>query len=138
MTTSLRGTCFDRRPTALRALLVAAGGVGVGLGHLARSTALAQALELRGAEVCAHVIDSTEPATVDGLVWAPTMAPAAAAADLLVLDGYGIGTDHLAAVGGMPRFWMHPPPAALADDRHLRPLTEAKDLRFASLRRDYW
>jgi spore coat polysaccharide biosynthesis predicted glycosyltransferase SpsG len=65
--------------------VIADGGPAHGLGHLARSSAVAAALQARGLLVRAYANGATEPRTFDGITWEPlTDAPGGA----VVLDSY--------------------------------------------------
>ncbi len=59
----------------------------VGMGHVARCTAVASALRERGAEVRCLGFEAEEPRELDGLVWEP-IAEAVEADGLLLLDSY--------------------------------------------------
>ena len=127
----------------MTALFAASGGGAVGLGHLARSTALAQALQIRGVDVEAFVLGAEAKIEVDGLVWTPGSPSGRATADFAILDGYEIGAAEVAALGEMPRFWMHPPPEPHAADPHVDMSGEPSasgpgGIAFASLRNPYW
>lgn len=125
----------------MNARFAAAGGSGIGLGHLARSTALAQALQLRGVGIEATALGSDREIEIDGLRWEP--GPGFDDAVFAVLDGYEIDAAAVEALGEMPHFWMHPPPDGFGDELHLDmsgdpPAGGIGGIGFASLRRSYW
>ncbi len=76
----------------MRVRIVADASAGVGLGHLARCTALACALGEKGFEIQALGLGALEEVEVDGVRWAPWQpdlrALGEAIPDLLVLDSY--------------------------------------------------
>ena len=133
-------------------MLLARGG-DAGLGHFARCTALAQALQFRGTTVEARAIGVPEDVTVDGLLWRPDRGEGEGglrAFDIAIVDGYDIGPERLAGLNPASRYWMHaPPPVAVGDpwlglDPAPRGLTAdvappiAASLEDACLRRAYW
>lgn len=127
----------------LKAVIVAAAGP-VGLGHLARSTSLAQALELRGVDVVPVAFGSESGLTLDGLDWSPGET-GPAGADLAVIDGYEIDPTLPDALAARCTVWMHPPrtephtpPDLVIDLTGVDAPGRLAGLRFACLRRDYW
>jgi len=133
-------------------MLLARGGEA-GLGHLARCTALAQALQLRGVTVEARAIGMSVEVTVDGLVWRPDRDEGeggARAFDIAIVDGYDIGRERLAGLDPASRYWMHAPPPVAVGDPWLGldpgpdgPTADvgpplAASLEDACLRRSYW
>jgi spore coat polysaccharide biosynthesis predicted glycosyltransferase SpsG len=65
--------------------VIADGGPTHGLGHLARSSAVAAALRARGLSLRAYAHGATEPRTFDGIDWEPLSDPPSGA---IVLDSY--------------------------------------------------
>lgn len=120
----------------------------MGLGHVARSTALAQAMAIRGAEV-ETLLHGDQPALeLDGSRWMPRDdRPSGAHADLLVIDGYEIPAADCETLAASRTLWMHPPSEGgldrLESEWFLDP--SAPDdagplcgLACACLRRAYW
>jgi spore coat polysaccharide biosynthesis predicted glycosyltransferase SpsG len=76
--------------------VIADGGAGNGLGHLARCSAIAAGLRARGLEVIALAYGARTPTTLDGIAWVPhTDAPQA---DAIVLDTYTMPEEQRAAL----------------------------------------
>ena len=85
--------------------LAADASASAGLGHLARSSALACALSARGVAVRCHALGAGGPITFDDVVWEPCRdleSIAAAAPAALVLDSYAVGADAAAEVVRAP------------------------------------
>jgi RimJ/RimL family protein N-acetyltransferase len=120
--------------------VILARGGEVGLGHLARCTALAQALRLRGVRVLARVVGTETGIDLDGTRWEPAGPAGEQRPALAVLDGYDVGLEHLAGAEPELRFWMHSPPEEAAGDAYLD-LGDgpgADGIAAACLRRAYW
>lgn len=75
-------------------VLIADGGADAGLGHLSRSSALALALQRRGARIRTVGFGLDSPIRRYGIAWQPTTDPDPAGADVIVLDSYRV-TDEL-------------------------------------------
>lgn len=121
--------------------LVAAGGPGIGMGHLARSTALACALRLRGYSVNTRGVGLGASFELDGIEWSIEQFVADEEPVMTILDGYELGSENLTVQG--PIVLMHPlrgegvEPSAFLDvggtgDGGLR------GLEYACLRRPFW
>ncbi len=76
-------------------MIVADGGPAVGLGHLARSSAIAAALHARGAAVRCLAYGADSPTRVDAIEWEPYSAPRAGT---LLLDSYVMPAAERAAI----------------------------------------
>jgi spore coat polysaccharide biosynthesis predicted glycosyltransferase SpsG len=131
-------------------LLVADAGREAGLGHIARSSAIAVALACREVETGAYAYGADAPFRFDGVDWAPLRRPEVPAAPdhVLVIDSYRLPREVIARAAASHRLvFMHdhgsvPPGAALvvsaaarsADDdtRHL------DGLAYAALRPGFW
>jgi UDP-2,4-diacetamido-2,4,6-trideoxy-beta-L-altropyranose hydrolase len=123
--------------------VVADAGPDVGLGHLARGSAVAAALTARGVEVACHGLGAEEALALDGLCWEPLADVAAVAADAVVLDSYRL--DDAGPLAGVPL-------VAFADGASVRPGTALAvtigprppgaavlaGLEYAPLRRAFW
>jgi spore coat polysaccharide biosynthesis predicted glycosyltransferase SpsG len=134
-----------------RALLVADAAPRVGLGHLARSTGLAQALLDERVETICVALGAAEPIQRGGVEWVPApdlnaIALKSEAGDVVVLDSYELKTEQAREWAGeapLVVFWDEgdPPPAdliisiALDAPSGIRSLTGAQ---YACLGRDYW
>ncbi len=135
----------------MRVRIVADASAGAGLGHLARCTALACALEMQGLEVETFGLGAGEEIELDGVRWEPwqpglAMAAAIAAPvpDLLVLDAY----DRLAwlQVTELPHHLLaafadampHPGAAGVVIGPRYEPGPDDPGLEFACLRRPFW
>ena len=127
-----------------RWVLVADASASAGLGHVARSSALAGALRELGAEVEAHGLGASSAMTVDDVEWAPLDDLEGVEAGALVLDSYTVAPGVPARIARRGKLAMFldggeaAPGTALAvdvgaagepDERHL------VGLRFACLRR---
>jgi spore coat polysaccharide biosynthesis predicted glycosyltransferase SpsG len=118
--------------------VIADGAPGAGLGHLARCSAIAVALRVRGVPVDAHAYGAEAPATVDGVRWEPYAG--APHADVVVLDTYTMPAAERAALAARgPMAFLHdvgeiPAGTALVIGGH-GPLA---GLRHAALRPAYW
>lgn len=134
----------------LRGLLLADASPGAGLGHLARCTALAEALGESGFEVETLGLGAEAAVELDGVRWEPWQADAAAAGsapDLLVLDTYDRAEwERVAALahGRLVAFEDALPEPAAADVT-IAPESDAEaspellaGLGFACLRRPFW
>ena len=89
--------------------LVAQGGPGVGMGHLARCTALACALKLRGYSVVTQGAGLDVAFELDGITWATVSGRDRAEETVMtVLDGYGLTSSEAFEQQG-PVVAMHPP-----------------------------
>lgn len=126
--------------------LVADAGPSVGLGHLARSSALAGALRELEIEVVTLGLGAPTPVTIDGVEWSPTRDLDGLEAEAVVLDSYSVAAEvpaRLARTGTLALFLdgeVPPKDAALVvdvggagepDERLLL------GLRFACLRRQF-
>jgi spore coat polysaccharide biosynthesis predicted glycosyltransferase SpsG len=84
------------------ALFVADGGSGAGLGHVARSSALAVAVARRGFLVRCRAVGAESSLDLDGIAWEPADdlddALSCEGPAVLVLDSYRIGAGDVAAV----------------------------------------
>jgi spore coat polysaccharide biosynthesis predicted glycosyltransferase SpsG len=126
--------------------VIADAGPQVGLGHLARGSAIAAALRARGVEVTCHGLGAEEALTLDDLRWEPLADVAAATAappSAVVLDSYRPG-DAWPQAGA--------PLVAFADGAAVRPGTALAvtigprpagapvlaGLEYAPLRRAFW
>lgn len=127
-------------------VVAADAGASAGLGHLARSSALAVALRGTGSEVVALCLGAAEPLTLDGVEWAPADDLGGLAGAAVVLDSYTAPAEvsrRLAQAGTLAMFLDGgtPPEEAMlvvdvgaggeSDRRWLR------GLRFACLRRQF-
>lgn len=74
--------------------LVADAGERVGLGHVARCSAIAAGLRARGGQVSCHAFGAAAELSVDGIEWQPTEAPPGGAR-VLVLDTYTMPADEV-------------------------------------------
>ena len=130
--------------------LVADAGERVGLGHLARCSAIASALRARGVAVAPYAYGPVAP-TIDGISWMPIGALGEVedgSAGALVLDSYLVESEEAAAlarnfrvcalddIGNAPSdaalLVRVQPPAASSDPRILA------GLRHAPLRSSFW
>lgn len=110
-----------------------------GLGHIARCTALADALEARGVEVRCCGLDGAEARVLDGRRWDPVTV-GALADSRLVLDTYRwrptAGVAVVATFADEPH---EPPPAAVTVAVSSPPRDGwLTGLAYACLRREYW
>ncbi|HLM27100.1 MAG TPA: hypothetical protein VK304_09045 [Thermoleophilaceae bacterium] len=104
----------------------------VGMGHLARCTAVASALAERGAQVRCLGFGAERPREIDGVAWEPIAEPVSAGG-LLLLDSYSDRRDEFAAQAVFVDEEEPPPGAQLViGPRGLAPP------RYACLRRAYW
>jgi UDP-2,4-diacetamido-2,4,6-trideoxy-beta-L-altropyranose hydrolase len=123
--------------------LIADGAPDAGLGHLARSSAVAAALRARGAGVAPYAYGAEEQRTVDGVVWRPFDSIPDAGA--IVLDTYTLSPAAQAEiVAAAPTAVFcdegEPPPGAalvLAMDG-VEGTGVVAGLRHAPLRAPYW
>ena len=133
-----------------RAVVLADAAPGAGLGHLARSTALAQALAEEGVEARCAALGAAEALDRDGIPWAP--APDLAAidrpgrAEVVVLDSYRLASGEVRRWAGetaLVAFWDEgkAPEADLIISLALEvtgPGRALSGLEFACLGREYW
>jgi spore coat polysaccharide biosynthesis predicted glycosyltransferase SpsG len=116
--------------------MVADGGPRVGLGHLARSSAVAVGLQVRGVEVRAYAYGADAPRTVDGIEWVPYERRPAGP---IVLDSYTLPAAELAPLavfhdeGELPDAALVIKSGAAVPDPHV-----LAGLRHAPLRAPYW
>jgi spore coat polysaccharide biosynthesis predicted glycosyltransferase SpsG len=125
--------------------VIADGAPDAGLGHLARSSAIAEASRSRGLEVRAYAYGALAPSTFDGIEWVPFESPPEA--DVVVLDTYTMpaGTRAALATAG-PLAVVHdegeiPPGTALVIAMEPAPAAGAVllgGLRHAPLRSPFW
>jgi spore coat polysaccharide biosynthesis predicted glycosyltransferase SpsG len=129
-------------------VVCADGGADVGLGHIARSTAVACALEQLGVEVVCRGLGLNDPLEIDAMrwqPWPPDGVDAGEGAAAAVVDSYR-APPRVVAGSATPLVCMHdrgevPADAALVvapaavDQGDARRLT---GLRHACLRRDFW
>src|SRR5262249_41161851 len=130
-------------------VLVADAGREAGLGHVARSSAVAVALRSRGVDTRCCASGASEPFGFDGVDWAPLTSGELpdVHGHVLVIDSYRLSQETVAAAGRSNRLVvMHdqggvPPGAALvvsaagaAGDGPGR----LSGLAFAALRPGYW
>ena len=123
--------------------LLAEGGPGIGMGHLARSSALGCALRFRGFELEARVVGLDRAAEIDGIHWEPvTEAVGAPEGGLTVVDGYGLAARLRT---GAPVFSMHaawpegaPCPKASLEIGGPTEGASFTSLRYACLRAPFW
>jgi spore coat polysaccharide biosynthesis predicted glycosyltransferase SpsG len=134
-----------------RALLLADAAPGVGLGHLARSSALAQAFGAEGIEAVCTALGAVAPLERGGVSWGSASDLAAITAEpgpgeLVVLDSYETGAEEARRWAGeatLAAFWDHgePPPAdlviTLAPELPIG-VRGFSGLEYACLGRDYW
>jgi UDP-2,4-diacetamido-2,4,6-trideoxy-beta-L-altropyranose hydrolase len=117
--------------------VIADGGPGHGLGHLARCSAIAAGLRARGLDVTALAYGASEPRTLDGIAWAPLSA--VPDADAIVLDTYTMPEAERAELAARaPLAFVHdlgavPPQTALVIGAG-----GLAGLRYACLRAPYW
>jgi spore coat polysaccharide biosynthesis predicted glycosyltransferase SpsG len=132
-----------------RVVIVADAGKGAGLGHVARSSAIAVALRCREIEPRCYGYGAVEPFRFDGIDWIGLSEHALPAftEEVVVLDSYRIPTELVSGIGENHRLVaLHdqgtpPPGAALVvsvggpsrDDPHW-----AGGLSYAALRPGYW
>jgi spore coat polysaccharide biosynthesis predicted glycosyltransferase SpsG len=134
-----------------RALLVADAAWGVGLGHLARSTGLAQALAAERIEAVCFALGAAAPFERGGVPWTPAVGLAAIEEkprprDVVVLDSYLLDIEEArrwAEGGALAAFWDQgePPEADLVvslgstipDGMH-----GLSGREYACLGREYW
>ena len=115
-------------------VLIADGAPEDGLGHLARCSAIAVALQARGVAVSAFAYGATAPRVVDGIAWEPYGGSSEARA--ILLDTYTMPPAEQAALAARaPLAVVHdigdvPPGAAL--------VLASGDLRHAPLRAPFW
>ncbi|MHB1244616.1 MAG: hypothetical protein ACYC1P_14640, partial [Gaiellaceae bacterium] len=132
------------------AVVVADGGPEGGLGHVARSSALAVALGRLGVGVRCLALGADGPLEVDGVSWEPIGrlgdAPLAGAS-VLVLDSYRLGEDEVAELpAALPLVVLQehlPPPAraALVVSAGAEPGADPRrlaGLEYVSLRPAFW
>lgn len=78
--------------------VIADGGASAGLGHVARCSAIAAALRVRGLRVATYSYGADSPLTLDGIEWRP-LAPATELPRLVLLDSYTLPGAERAALG---------------------------------------
>lgn len=116
-------------------------GPGQGLGHIVRSSAVANALRVRGIKPRTAALGASAPTTVDGIDWAPAETPPNA--EVVVLDSYTVDAR---AVGDARLVLMHdaataPASAALVvapSDPGESTAERLCGMRFACLRPAFW
>lgn len=132
------------------AVVVADGGSEGGLGHVARSSALAVALGRLGVGVRCLALGADGPLELDGVSWEPIVrlgdAPLAGAS-VLVLDSYRLGDDEVAALpAALPLVVLQehltpPARAALVVSAGAEPGADPRrvaGLEYVSLRPAFW
>jgi len=118
--------------------VIADGAPDVGLGHLARCSAVATALRVHGHEVSTYAYGAAGPLEFDRVLWRPLEGPPDAA--VVVLDTYTLPMDARAALAVRTRLAVFddggelPPGAALVIGRS----GELGGLRHAPLRAHFW
>ncbi len=117
--------------------VIADGGPGNGLGHLARCSAIAAGLRARGLDVLALAYGASAPQTLDGIRWAPFER--VGDVDAIVLDTYTMPEPERARLAARaPLAFVHdigaiPPGTALVIGA-----LGLGGLRHACLRAPYW